>query len=129
MSYAPEGTLMDMHERAERLATLMEERLDIRGMGIAAKTRRSGRKVPRWVRRELDALVEGMKLAENPKLAPRVDYQRIDSGTAKVEKWLLDVDAWDRRRGVAVEWGAGLAFNLLVVVAILIALLGWRGFL
>ncbi|MBV7409191.1 hypothetical protein [Maritimibacter sp. DP1N21-5] len=120
---------MDMHARAERLASLMEERLDIRGQGLRAKLRRAGRKVPRWVRREIEALLEALDLSEHPKLAARVDHGRIESGTSRVERWLLDIDPWDRRRGVAVEWGAGLAFNLLLVVAIFVALLGWRGFL
>ncbi|WP_138422687.1 hypothetical protein [Maritimibacter alexandrii] len=118
---------MDLHERAERLAKLMEERLDIRGDGLATKTRRAGRRIPRWVRRELDVLVEALERVDHPKLAQQVDYARIETGTRRAEGWLENVDAWDRRKSVLIHWLAGNAMNILIVIAITLALMGWRG--
>ncbi|MEC7762589.1 MAG: hypothetical protein VX874_11845 [Pseudomonadota bacterium] len=118
---------MDLHDRADRLAKLMEERLDIRGDGLRAKTRRAGRRIPRWVRRELDVLVEALDRTDHPKLAPQVDYARIEIGTKRAEGWLESVDAWDRRKSLAIHWLAGNALNILIVMGIALAVMGWRG--
>lgn len=120
---------MDLHERADKLAKLMEERLDIRGEGLRTKTHRAGRRIPRWVRRELDALVEALDRTDHPKLAPQVDYARIETGTKRAEGWLESVDAWDRRKSLLIHWLAGNAMNMLIVIAIALALMGWRGLL
>lgn len=118
---------MNLHDRADRLARLMEDRLDIHGEGLAAKTRRAGRRVPRWVQRELEGLVEAMERAGHPKLAAQIDYARLESGLKRAEAWLAQVDPWNRRRGAVLDWLAGNAFNLLIVLALALAAMAWRG--
>jgi hypothetical protein len=120
---------MDLHARADHLAQLMEERLDIRGPDLATKVRRAGRRIPRWVHRELAALVEALDRVDHPKLAAQVDYGRIETGTKRAEGWLEAVDPWDRRKSVVIHWLAGNALNIMIVIAIALALMGWRGLL
>lgn len=107
----------------------MEERLDIRGEGLAAKYRRSGRRVPAWVKREIAPLIEALDLAEHPKLLPRVDMERIEAGATKAETWLKSVDPWDRRKGIVLHWLAGNAMMLILVGVGVVAVMAWRGLL
>lgn len=120
---------MDLQDRADRLAGLMEERLDVRGEGLAVKYRRAARRMPRWVGREIEALIEALDLARNPKLLQRIDMARIEAGTDKAEAWLKTIDPWDRRKGIVLHWLAGNALNILLVVAVSLAIMGWRGLL
>lgn len=120
---------MDLHTAAERLSRLMEERLDIGGEGLAAKYRRAGRRVPRWVKREIAALLEALELAENPRTLPRVDMVRIETGVARAESWLKSVDPWDRRKGIVLSWLAVNAMNLILVLALALGVMAWRGLL
>ena len=104
-------------------------------MGLAAGPRdglRLHRQDPQIVRQpvtagELDVLVEALDRVDHPKLAQQVDYARIETGTRRAEGWLENVDAWDRRKSVLIHWLAGNAMNILIVIAITLALMGWRG--
>lgn len=120
---------MDLHSRADRIAHLLEEQLDIRGQGLGAKLGRAGRRLPRWVRREFDALQDALDYAEHPKLQQRIDYGRLETGLHKAEAWLEAVDPWDRRKGLVLGWLGGNAVNLLLVAALAIGVMVWRGLL
>lgn len=120
---------MDLHERADRLASLMEERLDIMGQGLAVKYHRSGRRLPRWVKREIAALLDALNRVDHPRLRAQIDFARIDSGTQRAEAWLSSIDPWDRRKGIVIHWLAGNAMNLILVIGLVIALMAWRGLL
>ncbi len=120
---------MDLQARADHLAQLIEDKLDVRGQGLEAKLHRAGRLLPKYIRGEADYLVEALKLQASPKLARQVDLARLRRGVADVERYLRDIDPWVRRRAVALSWLAANAFNLLVVAVLLLAVLLWRGFL
>ena len=120
---------MDLQARADRLAQLMEERLDIRGQGLEAKLARAGRKLPRFVRVEIEHIVLAQRMAESPKLAAQIDWDRLEKGADLVERHLRAIDAFDRRKTLAINWLAGNALNLVIVLALLLAVLVWRGFL
>ncbi|HGG06612.1 MAG TPA: hypothetical protein ENK28_14230 [Aliiroseovarius sp.] len=120
---------MDLHARADRLAHLIEEKLDTRGKGLEAKVRRAGRNLPKFIRAEAGLLIEALKVEAHPKLARQIDEARLEQAYANVERYLKGLDPWARRRGVVLNWLAGNALNLLIVAALTVAVLRWRGFL
>ncbi len=120
---------MDLCARAEYLAQLMGDRLDIGGDGFAAKLANAGRRLPRHVRREGAHIAEALVLAAHPKLSRQIDQRRIKRASRIVERYLLGIDPWARRRDIFLNWLAGLAFGLLVLVAIVLALMVQRGLL
>ncbi|OIP84110.1 MAG: hypothetical protein AUK37_06095 [Rhodobacterales bacterium CG2_30_65_12] len=120
---------MDFEARAERLARLIEERLDVRGHGLAAKLGRGGRKLPRAVREAGEQLLLAERMAANPKLARQVDDARIAAACEAAEHALERIDPWERRKTFAVNWLAGNAFNILMVLALALAAIAWRGLL
>ena len=120
---------MDLNVKTARLAQLMEERLDIRGAGFTAKVRRAGRLLPRHVREAAGLLIRALPLMDHPQLSRQMNPSELENAAHVVEAYLLDVDPWDRRRGIAVSWLSGLAFSLLVLAAAVVLVLMWRGYL
>jgi len=118
---------MDLEARAEKVAGLIEARLDVGGAGLEAKLARVGRRLPGHLRRELGYVVSAMEMAANPRLARQIDWARIDRACTAAEHFLQRVDPWERRRGIALDWLAGNAFNLLIVAALTAAVIAWRG--
>ncbi|MCI2399198.1 hypothetical protein [Aliiroseovarius subalbicans] len=120
---------MDLHARADRLAHLLEQKLDLHGTGFEAKVARAGRLLPRYLRADAALVIEAMKVEPHPKLSRQQDPKRIDRACDEIERYLHGINPWDRRRAIALNWLAGNAFNLIVVVVLVLAVLVWRGFL
>lgn len=118
---------MELDDRLDKIAALMEERLGIRGDGFEAKFARAGRRLPRRLRREGALLVEARRLAAHPKLARRVDARRLRKAVRVFERYLGRVDGRQRRVTRLINWLAGNAFNILLVAALTVAVLAWRG--
>ncbi len=116
-----------VEDRARRLATLIEERLGVRGRGLEVKLRRAGRSLPRYVRREAAQIVQAMQLSANPKLARQVDPSGIEKAFRKCESWLKTVDPKERRKDVILGFLGVNAFNLLVISGAFIVWLVWSG--
>lgn len=120
---------MDITARTERLAQLLEERLDVRGKGFDAKLRRAGRLLPRHLRIKGRLLADANARSNHPRLLRQLDEAALDLAVTDLENYLLSIDPWDRRKNIAVNTSAGMVFNLLIVVAVVLAVLLWRGFL
>lgn len=118
---------MDLDDRLETIAALMEERMGIRGDGFEAKLARAGRRLPRRLRREGALLAEARALAEHPRLARRVDLRRLRKAARALERHLERIDAGKRRTTARINWLAGNALNILIVLGLLVAVIAWRG--
>lgn len=66
-----------IQQMADRVAGLMEQRLGIRGNGLAEKLRRGGRGLPRGVRAAATELADLAERAQNPKLLVQIDQSRV----------------------------------------------------
>lgn len=118
---------MELDERLDKIAALMEERLGIRGDGFEAKVARAGRLLPRKLRREAAVLVEARRMAAHPRLRCRVDDRRLRKAARVFERYLVRIDPAERRVTRLVNWLAGNALNILIVAALTVAVLAWRG--
>lgn len=118
---------MDLHARTDRLAQLLEQRLDIRGAGFEAKLRRAGRLLPRHLRREGAALADALRLSPHPKLGRQIDTGRLEKSADALERYLLSLDPWDRRRAMAVSVTSSILFNILVAGLLVAGVIAWRG--
>jgi hypothetical protein len=116
-------------QMADRVAAMMEERLGVRGDGLAEKLRRGGGQLPREVRAEAQWLADAMAMADNPKLAARLDQARAAQAYDTCLRHLRQARKWDRRgeRAMAVL-GQG-AVILLATAALAVGLAWWRGLL
>ncbi|EEW26091.1 hypothetical protein [Rhodobacter ferrooxidans] len=117
-----------IQQMADRVAGLMEERLGVKGTGLAEKLARGGRGLPRKVRNAAEDLAKFAEMAQNPRLLLQVDEAAV-------------AEAYDicvRHLGGLAVAGRGLALagllpsvlgSLLVLAALVIGLLAWRGFI
>jgi len=118
-----------VQQMADRVASLMEKRMNIAGKGLREKLRRGGRRLPRKVRREAEYLAEVAELAMHPKMQLMLDDARIATAYDTCVKYLNPLGASDRLKGAMLGVGGSIAFAVFVVVAGMIGVLVWRGFL
>lgn len=116
-----------VQQMAERVAALMEERLRLRGKGLAEKLRRSRTALPRRIRSEAAVLAEAELAARNPKLVLRLDHERIAAAYDACIRHLNGLGRWDRRRAYAAGLARSIAVQLALVALLLAAVLVWRG--
>ena len=120
---------MDLRARADHLAQLMGDRLDISGDGFEAKLEHAGKRLPRHIRTEAEQIAKALEFAAHPRLSRQVDAKQMSRAARIIERYLLSVDPWARRKGIFLNWLAGIAFSLLVVGAIVLFVLFKRGLL
>ena len=118
-----------IQQMADRVAELMELRLRARGSGLAEKLARGGRALPRRVRAAAGTLAEAAQMAQNPKLLVQIDELRVAAAYDICLLYLGPLGRGARRKGAALDILATMAFSLVVVAALVIGVLVWRGYL
>jgi len=111
------------------LRAMMRAKLGVRGRSLRAALRRGGRMVPGPARGAGGRIVQAEALVAHPKLRRLVDAAGLRADAADLRAALAQIDPKDRRRGALLGMAGALVFNLLLVVAALLGLLVWRGYL
>lgn len=109
------------------LRRLMAERLGVRGPTLEAQLRRAGRLLPRRLRRAGRTLVSAEQVLAHPKLSRRIPMVEASLAARDLREYLESKSAADRRIGSALGFLGTLSFNLLAVVALVMAVVIWRG--
>lgn len=118
-----------IQQMADRVSTLIEKRLYIAGNTLEAKLKKAGNRLPRNVHDAGEALVEATLMAQNPKLLVQIDDEAVAIAYDICVRHLNSVDLAARRKGLVLDAGARIAFALLVVVVLVVAVLHWRKFI
>lgn len=118
-----------IQQMADRVAGLMEERLNIRGAGLAAKLRKGGRLLPRKVRLAAELLADRAEQAENPKLLTRISIEEVSAAYDTCVRHLSQLQSGRRRANMLIGMAGSVAMILLVVGAGLVGFMWWRGML
>lgn len=119
----------EFHQRASKLEETLRTKLGLRGKNLSARLRRAGRLLPRRLRTEAGVLTEAEAKLPHPRLARQVDFVRVNKAFQAIEAHLAKIDPKDRRKGKILGWVGGLVFNLLVLIALLVLILRWQGFI
>ncbi|QCO57925.1 hypothetical protein EOK75_19945 (plasmid) [Pseudorhodobacter turbinis] len=114
---------------AERISVLMTERMHVKGQDLEEKLARAGRRLPRREHKAALALAEAAHQAQNPKLLLQIDEESVAANYDICVKYLSALNRGHRLRGMLLGISTSILFSLLAVVAVLIAVLMWRGFL
>ncbi len=117
-----------IHAMTDRVAQLMEDKLAIRGKGLATKLKRGGRMLPRQVRMAAQSLVQAADMANSPKLAMQVDNGQVTSAYDACMKHLSALPAARFWGGHVLSSLRSIAFAVLVIGAAVIGYLVWRGY-
>lgn len=117
---------MELQDKADHLAKLLEERLDVAGQGLAAKRARLGKRLPKAYVTDLEHILLALHMDENPRLKVQIDWADVDKRYTRLERYLQGVNPWTRRQGVAMRWLAGNILNIALIIAALAAVILWR---
>ena len=98
-----------IHQMADRVAQLLEERLGLGGRDLSAKLKRAGRMLPKKVRDSGKVLAAAAHKAQNPKL-------------------LIAIDPVGRRRDLFAGMVGSVGLGVLVLAVALLGFLAWRGY-
>jgi hypothetical protein len=120
------------HQRFDRQVDAacgaLQARLGARGRSLAARLKRAGRRLPKEARAAGAQIVAAQQMAAHPRLARLVADDRTDAAFATLTAHLKGIDPADRRKGAVLSLAGAVVFDLLVVAALVIAVLVWRGF-
>ena len=120
------GTIQQM---ANRVASLMDERLGVGGADLTAKLKKGGRLLPHKVRVAAGKLAKAADMAKNPKLLMQLDEGEVAEAYDLCVRHLGSIDRKERRIGALVGFLASVALGILVLAVAVLVVLRWRGFL
>ena len=119
------GTIQQM---ANRVASLMDERLGVGGADLTAKLKKGGRLLPHKVRVAAGKLAKAADMAKNPKLLMQLDEGEVAEAYDLCVRHLGSIDRKERRIGALVGFLASVALGILVLAVAVLVVLRWRGF-
>lgn len=122
-------TSTSVQQMADRVAELMGEHLRVKGQSLSDKLRRGRRKLPRNVQVQATFLAEAARWADDPRLRVQLDMEKVAEAYDICCRHLVGLNRWERRRAVVMNFLGQIAFIVLVVSALVVGVLVWRGFL
>lgn len=117
----------DIAAKIADVSALIEARIGPKGPDLGRQLRKVGRRLPAAMRREGAVLADAQSVLGHPRLYRRIDGAAVALAHARLVSHLESVDPLDRRRGVLLGLASVNAFNLLVIGAVIVAVLRWRG--
>jgi hypothetical protein len=120
-------TPQDLTPQIDEIRSLLETQLRVRGATLDKQIHRAGRLLPRKIRAEAAFLVQANLLVQNPKLARMINPERVGQAHLAVSSYLNAIDPKERAKTRALNYLGLIAFNVLLLVGALIAILVWRG--
>jgi len=120
---------MSYAQQAQELATLMEARLGTRGADLQAKVSRAGRRLPRAIRSQAHVVILSAQLQNSPKLARQIDQAATQAAFDDCKTYFNSLDKSERRKNLALSILAANALNVVIILALVMVVLFWRGFI
>ncbi|WP_071690978.1 hypothetical protein [Nioella sediminis] len=119
---------LQLDRLSDRLTALLREKLGVRADTLPVALRRAGRKLPRRLRRDGALLLAAIERSRNPRLARVTDGDGPERAARRIEVYLSGLDPATARARARAYLFADLAFRLAVVIALVIGVLAWRGY-
>ena len=109
------------------LEQLLRDRLGTRGRSLGVKLRRAGRRLPRYARNAGRRITSAQTKLAHPKLARLVDQAALDRDMTVLRDTLKDIDPKERRKDAVLSVLGSVVLNLILLGAVILAFLWWRG--
>lgn len=116
-----------LSEEITALRLLLRQKEGGRGRDLASALRHTRHRLPRRVYRVGQKLAKAEPLIDHPKLRLTLDQPALQAAAREVRTHLEAIDLADRRKSLWLSVLAGMAFSLLVVFALVVVVLVWRG--
>ncbi len=104
-------------EYAEKIHTLLTERLRIKGRSLEAQIKKIGRRLPRKIKRDASFIAKAQGLSQNPKLARMVDPGAVKRAGDNVVAHLSEIDPKEALKD-RVLWALGKVAAVVIAVFI-----------
>lgn len=117
----------DLARKTAHLNALLEQKLGLRKGPLGHRADKAGRRLPAWLRRDLHRLDAASRMAGNPRLARMADPGALERAYSAAVAHLKTIDPKERRKDRLIGIAGGLAFNLLLLAALVLAVLRWQG--
>ncbi|MEL7176227.1 MAG: hypothetical protein AAGK28_06865 [Pseudomonadota bacterium] len=117
----------DVGAKADELSALLQERLRFRARDLHHALRKAGRRVPRRLRVEGEYIALAQHMELTPKLAKQIDMARVEAGHRNLKLFVEEINPMDRVIGGILSILGPLAFGLIVLFAVSLVVLRWRG--
>jgi len=118
----------ELREIEEQLCLLMNERLGLSQPNLVKTVRKLGRRLPPRQANNAQVVIDAIAKADHPRLFAQISEGDIHKANARLTEYLEGIDRKKMRIDGAIRLASGLAFNLLILAAILLIVLRLRGF-
>lgn len=118
---------ISLDQMIAEIVAQLRAKLGVRGKDLGTALDKARHRLPRRIYRQAMTLVEAEPLAGHPKLRLTLDGPALASAAAEVSAHLEAIDLVDRRKGWLLGALGGLSFNLILLGALLVGFLVWRG--
>lgn len=116
-----------INARSKRVQSALDGAFGVRAKTLTRALRKTGRRLPRRLRKDARQLVDAQALGGHPKLMRQIDSKALAAAEERLIIWLDTVDRADARKGYWIWVGAMIGFNLLLVTAAVITWMWWTG--
>lgn len=113
--------------RARHVQSALDGAFSVRAKTLSRALAKTGRRLPKRLRKDADVIVAAQALGGNPKLLRQADTAVLDAAQDRVVNWLDTVDRADARRGYWIGVGAMIGFNVLGLIAAIVVWMWWTG--
>jgi len=123
--------MLDQKDVQTKVLTVRRElqaKLGVQGRDLAHALRRAGRRLPAGIRKQGAALARAEFFARNPKMARRLDGAEVQIAFKNVMTHLRGINVAEARKDRILGIAGSVAFNLLLVAAVFVGFLWWRGY-
>ena len=120
---------ISVQQMADRVADLMEARLQVKGDSLSEKVKRGSRHLPRRVQQAAEVLARNDETSRIPKLFRQVDLEGAAQAYDTCVRYLHPLGANKRRAAYAWSVLRSMTGGLVLTGVAGAALLAWRGFL
>ena len=114
-------------DKADEVQALLQERFRFKSRDLHHALRKAGRRIPRRLRVEGEYIALAKHMETNPKLARQIHMARVDAGHRELMEFVGAVNPQDRIVDGILSVLGPLAFGLIVLFALSIVVLRWRG--
>lgn len=118
----------EIEAKIETVQDLLREKLGIRKRNLSRMLQKAGRRLPKRLHGRVQALIDAQALAQNPKLAKRLDKASVTQAFDEITAHLRKIDVAQRRKDVLLGLAGTVAFNMLVLGVAFITWLWWQGY-
>lgn len=122
-------TQIALKQMADRIADLLEQKMRIKGRDLSEKLAKGGHRLPRKVREAAGILAQMSELASNPKLMKQVDFEAASKAYDLCQRHLGKTGFFARHGGLFEQWALSILTVLVVLGALALIVMNWRGLL